>query len=80
MKKRLFLTALLSSLILPAMADDGFTPLFDGKTMNGWKNPYDWGTIEVVNGEIHLTGEKKFFVITEKTYSDFVFEGVDIAE
>ena len=28
-----------------------------------------------MNGEIHLTGEKKFFVITEKKYSDFVFEG-----
>lgn len=59
---------------LPA-ADDGFTPLFDGKTMTGWKNAYDWGKIEVVNGEIHLTSEKKFFVITEKTYSDFIFEG-----
>lgn len=54
---------------------DGFTPLFDGKTLNGWRNPYAWGTAEVVNGEIHLTGEKKFFVITEKTYSDFIFEG-----
>jgi hypothetical protein len=59
---------------LPA-ADDGFTPLFDGKTMTGWKNAYDWGKIEVLNGEIHLTGEKKFFVITEKTSSDFIFEG-----
>lgn len=56
-------------------AEDGFTPLFDGKTMTGWKNAYEWGKIEVVNGEVHLTGEKKFFVVTEKTYSDFVFEG-----
>jgi hypothetical protein len=43
--------------------------------MTGWKNPYEWGQIEVKDGEIHLTGEKKFFVITEKSYSDFVFEG-----
>jgi hypothetical protein len=56
-------------------ADDGFAPLFDGKTMAGWRNPYEWGVIEVVDGEIHLTGDKKFFVVTEKTYSDFVFEG-----
>lgn len=56
-------------------AADGFVSLFDGKTMTGWKNPYEWGTIEVKDGEIHLTGEKKFFVITEKSYSDFVFEG-----
>jgi Domain of Unknown Function (DUF1080) len=56
-------------------AADGFVQLFDGKTLDGWKNPYEWGKSEVVNGEIHLTGDKKFFVITEKTYGDFVFEG-----
>jgi hypothetical protein len=56
-------------------AADDFVSLFDGKTMTGWKNPYEWGQIEVKDSEIHLTGEKKFFVITEKSYSDFVFEG-----
>lgn len=50
-------------------------PLFDGKTLAGWKNPYSWGKSEVVNGEIHLTADKKFFLVTEKTYGDFVFEG-----
>lgn len=60
---------------LPAESPaDGFTPLFDGKTTEGWRNPYEWGTIEVVNDEIHLTGDKKFFLVTEKPYSDFVFE------
>ena len=75
MKTRVFLAALLCTLSLPALAEDGFTPLFDGKTMNGWRNPYEWGKIEVVDGEIHLTGDKKFFVVTEKTYGDFIFEG-----
>ena len=76
MKRRFFLlTALLSSFTLASIAEDGFVPLFDGKTMTGWTNPYEWGTIEVVNGEIHLTGEKKFFVVTDKSYSDFIFEG-----
>jgi hypothetical protein len=76
MKLHLLLSALLILSILPASAaDDGFTQLFDGKTMTGWKNAYDWGKIEVVNGEVHLTSEKKFFVVTEKTYSDFIFEG-----
>ena len=56
-------------------AADGFVALFDGKTLNGWNNPYEWGKAEVVDGEIHLTGDKKFFLITEKTYGDFVFEG-----
>jgi hypothetical protein len=58
-----------------AAKTDGFTSLFDGKTLTGWRNAYTWGKAEVVDGQIHLTGDKKFFVITEKNYSDFVFEG-----
>ena len=61
MKLRTLITALITLPLLPAIAQDGFTPLFDGKTMTGWKNAYDWGKIEVKDGEIHLTGEKKFF-------------------
>ncbi len=49
--------------------------LFDGKSVDGWKNPYTWGEIEVVDGEIHLTADKKFFLVTEKEFGDFVFEG-----
>ena len=52
-----------------------WTALFDGTTTDGWKNPYEWGKVEVVDGELHLTGDKKFFLVTEKTYSNFVFEG-----
>jgi hypothetical protein len=70
--KRLLATLALSA--LTTFAAD-FTPLFDGKTLTGWKNPYEWGKIDIVDGEIHLTGEKKFFVVTEKTYGDFIFEG-----
>ena len=55
--------------------DKEFTPLFDGTTLKGWKNPYSWGKAGVVNGEIHLTGDKKFFLVTENTYGDFIFEG-----
>lgn len=74
MKTRLLLTAFAFVASLTAFAED-FVPLFDGKTLTGWRNPYEWGKVEVVNGEIHLTGEKKFFVVTEKTYGDFIFEG-----
>jgi hypothetical protein len=66
---------LMASAMLVQAAEDGFVPLFDGKTMTGWKNAYEFGTIEVKDNEIHLTGEKKFFVCTEKAYSDFIFEG-----
>lgn len=67
--------SLFSSIAAMAADDEGFKPLFDGKTMDGWHNPYKWGEIKVVDGEIHLTGDKKFFVVTDKKYGDFVFEG-----
>ena len=80
MKLRSLLPLLFCASLLPVFAEDkatadGFTPLFDGKTTTGWTNPYTWGKVDVVNGEIHLTGDKKFFVVTDKSYTDFVFEG-----
>jgi hypothetical protein len=84
MKRRTLLLSLLIAAFIPAHAAEpaaatadksGFVPLFDGKTLNGWKNPYDSGVAEVVDGEIHLTNDKKFILVTEKTYSDFIFEG-----
>lgn len=51
------------------------TPIFDGKSLTGWTNPYEWGKVEVVDGEIHLTAERKFFLVTEKEYHDYEFEG-----
>lgn len=68
------IAALCCLAIAPTLVAEDFTPLFDGKTLDGWKNPYEWGTAEVVNGEIHLKANKKFFLVTEKTYGDFVFE------
>jgi hypothetical protein len=60
-------------------ADDAssaeWTPLFDGETLEGWRNPYDWGEARVVDDVIELQADDKFFLITEDTYSDFVFEG-----
>jgi hypothetical protein len=69
----LFVVSMLHS--APAQDKDGFSNLFDGKTTAGWTNPYSWGEIKVVDGEIHLTANQKFFLVTEKTYSDFIFEG-----
>lgn len=56
-------------------ADTAWTPLFDGETLEGWQNPYDWGEAAVVDDEIHLLADKKFFLITDKPYRDFIFEG-----
>jgi hypothetical protein len=62
--------------ILSAAADDsGWTELFNGKNTDGWKNPYEWGDVAIVDGEIHLTASKKFFLVTEKEFGDFEFEG-----
>jgi len=50
-------------------------PLFDGKSLAGWTNPYEWGKVKVVEGEVHLTGDRKFFLVTEKVFHDYEFEG-----
>lgn len=50
---------------------DGYRPLFNGKDLTGWKNPYSHGNALVVDGEIHLRADKKFFLVTTETFSDF---------
>jgi len=52
-----------------------WTPLFDGQTLKGWTNPYTWGKAWAEDGQILLQADKKFFLVTEKRYRDFIFEG-----
>ncbi len=54
--------------------DNAWVDLFDGKTLTGWNNPYEYGEANIVDGEIHLVGSKKFFLCTEKPYTNFIFE------
>jgi len=54
--------------------DAKWVDLFNGKDLSGWKNVYEHGESKVVDGVIHLTGDKKFFVTTEKKFSDFELE------
>jgi hypothetical protein len=58
-----------------AAEEPGFVNLFDGKTTAGWTNPYKWGRAWVENGVVNLQAEKKFFLVTNKKYGDFIFEG-----
>ncbi len=46
----------------------GFTPLFNGKDLAGWKNPEGW-TVE--DGVIHYTGKGGRNLATAKNYKDF---------
>ena len=81
MKKTILLTFFALALALVASAEEpketGFTDLFNGEDVEGWKNPYGHGAVTVVDGEIHLLADKKFFLVTEDTFSDFELE-VDI--
>jgi hypothetical protein len=54
-----------------AMLNRGYTPLFNGEDLTGWRNPYPHGDAKVVDGEIHLLASDKFFLVTEKKYADF---------
>ncbi|MEM6691922.1 MAG: family 78 glycoside hydrolase catalytic domain, partial [Planctomycetota bacterium] len=60
-----------AQLSFDAMVSRGYTSLFNGADLSGWRNPYSHGEASVVDGEIHLRADKKFFLVTEKQYSDF---------
>lgn len=84
--KLFFLTLLSTAFFLPlALAEKPADAaekgekilLFNGKDLTGWTNPYNHGEAKVVDGEIHLLADKKFFLVTEESFDDFVLE-VDI--
>ena len=55
----------------PDASDTQMVSLFDGKTLTGWHKPFTWGEASVENGEIVLKADKKFFLVSDKTYGDF---------
>ena len=61
----------------PTACADEWTPLFDGKTLDGWKQEGGKATYVVKNGEIVGTAvpnTPNSFLCTKKTYGDFVLE------
>jgi hypothetical protein len=75
-------TALLLALVVAAPTpaddkskDDGFVPMFDGKTLKGWVNvncaP---DTFAAKDGEIITTGKPTGYLRTEKQYENFIAE------
>ena len=85
MKKHhlIFLVILTGSLVatrLKAQTSAGWTNLFDGKTLKGWKQATGKATYKVENGEIvgtTVAHSPNSFLITEKEYGDFIME-IDI--
>lgn len=66
---------LLACLALPVFAaEEGFTPLTNGKDLSGWKVVGGTGEFKADGNEIIGTGENiksNTFLITEKTYKNF---------
>jgi len=48
--------------------------LFDGKTLEGWSNPFEWGEVSVEQNEIVLRGDRKYFLVSDAVYKDFELE------
>lgn len=77
MKTSFFLTAILLS-SLPLAAEDGWTSLFDGKSLDGWKHS-TLGTAKysVVDGTIKgetVEGSPNSFLLSNEQYGDFELE------
>ena len=81
MRTALLLLGVLITSSAPA-ADDGFTPLFDGKSLDGWtfivkadkdgKKADPKQTWSVTDGTIRCTGKPNGCMVTAKEYGDYV--------
>ncbi|MBN1343837.1 MAG: DUF1080 domain-containing protein [Phycisphaerae bacterium] len=66
--------ALLAATASVLLAGQGFVPLFNGKDLTGWKptgKPEAWS---VRNGMIECDGRGGGWLLTEKTYGDFILK------
>ena len=76
----LLLLAVLLVLLLPEplpAADDGFVPLFDGKTLAGWVQRGGKAKYGVADGALvgsSVPNTSNSFLCTEKTFADFILE------
>lgn len=71
--KKIFLLLTLYSL----QANAQWQPLFDGKTLNGWKKVAGTGEYEVRDGAIvgiSVANSPNTFLVSEKEYGDFILE------
>lgn len=79
---RNILAVLITSLALTSCTneqktEDGWTDLFNGKDLSGWKAVAGTATFEVEDGVIvgsAVAGSPNTFLITEQTYGDYILE------
>ncbi len=72
-----FIASNLLLLTAYAQTPSGWKSLFDGKTLNGWKQATGKATYTVENGQIVGTtvlGSPNSFLVTEKEYGNFILE------
>ncbi len=84
MRTTFVLAALVSTLPAPAVEDEGFAPLFDGKTLDGWtfivkpdkdgKRADPTGTWSVADGVIRCTGKPNGCMVTKKAFGDYALK------
>ena len=78
MKKNIsFLILILLTFNVVAVAQNGWTNLFNGKDLTGWEQLNGEAKYEVVDGMIvgtTVVNTPNSFIRTEKNYSDFIFE------
>jgi len=68
---------LLCACAIPAIAEDKFEPLFDGKTLKGWSGDPDLWKVEdgmIVGSTDTKTLKHNSFLSTTKTYKNFVIK------
>jgi len=74
----MFLACIMLQSYAPAAdKDDGFKPLFDGKTLEGWIQRGGKAKYEVKDGVIvgtAVAGTPNSFLCTDKNYADFILE------
>jgi hypothetical protein len=76
-QNRLYGLLLVAGTCSLAAGQDGFTPLFDGKTLAGWTQHGGQAKYSVENGEIvgrSVPNTPNSFLCTNKEYGDFVLE------
>ncbi len=77
MKRTAITLIVVFAAVFTALAQDGWTDLFNGKNLSGWKQLNGEAKYYVEDGQIvgvTVTNTPNSFLCTEKDYGDFIFE------